>query len=131
MNAEFMRKQNINYMLTYRHDGEKVGFTMEITVFAKKRTTKDNTRTFYSYLSKLTRKDGTEQTVTVKFRDECGAPKPDACPMNIIIEKDKCNMSKKDFIYDETGEVGTSHTLWVTAWEQGAEYVDHSMDEFM
>ena len=102
---------------------------MEITIFAKKRTTTEG-KSFYTYLSTLKRKDGTEQTVSVKFRDDCGNPKPEKCPMNIIVNKNDANMSKRDFIRADTGEAAQSFTLWVSAWEQGSPYVDHSLDDF-
>lgn len=103
---------------------------MEITIYAKKRTTAEG-KTFYSYLSTLTRKDGTKQTVSVKFRDECGNPKPEKCPMNIKFDKGAANMATSEFIREDTGEIGISYTLWLSAWEQGAPFVDHSMDDFV
>lgn len=102
---------------------------MEITIFAKKRNTSDG-KTFYSYLSTLTRKDGAQQTVSVKFRDEAGNPKPENCPMNIKFNKDSANLSTHEFTREDTGEIGTSYILWVSSWEQGAPYVDHSLDEY-
>lgn len=102
---------------------------MEITIYAKKRTTTEG-KSFFSYLSTLTRKDGTKQTVSVKFRDECGNPKPEKCPMNVKFDKSNANMATREFIRDDTGEVGTSYTLWVSKWEQGVPFVDHSLDDF-
>ena len=102
---------------------------MEITIFAKKRTTADG-KPFYGYLSTLTRKDGTKQTVSVKFRDECGNPKPEKCPMNIVFNKGAANLATREFVREDTGEVGTSFTLWVSAWEPGTPYVDTSLDDF-
>lgn len=102
---------------------------MEITIFAKKRNTSDG-KTFYSYLSALTRKDGTRQTVAVKFRDEAGNPKPENCPMNIKFGKESANMTTYEFTREDTGEIGTSYTLWVSKWEQGVPYVDHSLDDY-
>lgn len=101
---------------------------MTITIFAKKKNTTDG-KTFYTYLATLKKKDGTEQTVSVKFRDEAGTPKPEKCPMNIIIDKKNANLSKKDFVKDD-GETYTSFTLWVSEWLQGAPYVDTSLDDF-
>ena len=98
-------------------------------IFAKKRTSNDG-KTFYSYLTSLRRKEGSDQTVAVKFRDECGHPKPEDCPMNIIVEKGNANMSTKEFVREDTGEIGLSYTMWVSAWTKGSAYVDHSMDEF-
>lgn len=102
---------------------------MEITIFAKKRTASDG-KSFYSYLSTLTRKDKTKQTVSVKFRDEAGNPKPEKCPMNIKFDRGSANVATKDFIREDTGEVATSYTLWVSAWEPGEPFVDHSLDDF-
>ena len=102
---------------------------MEITIYAKKRNANDG-KMFYSYLSTLTRKDGTKQTVSVKFRDEAGSPKPEKCPMNIKFDKVHGNLATKEFIRDDTGETATSYTLWVSAWEPGTPFVDHSLDDF-
>lgn len=102
---------------------------MEITIYAKKRNSADG-KMFYSYLSTLTRKDGTKQTVSVKFRDEAGNPKPEKCPMNVKFDKGNANMSTKEFTREDTGEVATSYTLWVSAWELGTPFVDHSLDDF-
>lgn len=102
---------------------------MEITVFAKKRNTKDG-RIFWSYLSTLTKKDGERVTVSVKFREECGSPTPEDCPMNIIFEKHEGNMSSRDFVREDTGEFFTSYTLWLSDWKEGSPYEDHSLDDF-
>ena len=102
---------------------------MEITIYAKKRTTSEG-KTFFSYLSTLTRKDGTTQTVSVKFRDERGNPKPEKCPMNIKFEKSAANLTTREFTREDTGETCISYTLWVSRWEQGAPFVDHSLDDF-
>lgn len=102
---------------------------MEITIYAKKRTTSEG-KSFFSYLSTLTRKDGTKQTVSVKFRDDCGNPKPENCPMNVKFDKGNANMSTREFVREDTGEVATSYTLWVSAWEPGTPFVDHSLDDF-
>ena len=102
---------------------------MQITIFAKKRNTKEG-KVFYTYLTKLTKKDGTEVTASVKFRDECGSPKPDQCPCNIVLEKADCNFTTKTSIDEETGEMRSNHTLWVNNWTKGEPYVDHSMDDF-
>lgn len=104
--------------------------TMEITVFAKKRKTEDG-RQFYSYLAKLLKKDGSALTVSVKFRDETGNPKPEKCPMNILVSKGDMNLSEQRYEREDTGESAISYTLWVSKWTQGAEYVDHSLDDFI
>ena len=102
---------------------------MEITIYAKKRNTADGKK-FYSYLSTLIRKDGTKQTVSVKFRDDAGSPKPEHCPMNIKFDKGNANMTTKEFTREDTGETAVSYTLWISAWEPGAPFVDHSLDDF-
>lgn len=103
---------------------------MEITVFAKKRAGKDG-KNFYSYLAKLLKKDGSALTVSVKFRDETGKPKPENCPMNIVVNKGDMNLSEKLYEHEDTGESAVSYTLWVSKWTEGAEYVDHSLDDFI
>lgn len=102
---------------------------MEITLFCKKRKTKEG-KSFDSFLAKLTKKGGTQITASVRFREECGQPKGSECPCNIVIEKGQCNMSEREWFNDETGEISKSYTLWITGWERGSEYVDHSMDDF-
>lgn len=106
---------------------------MEITIFAKKRQSKDG-RTFYTYLSTLTKKTTGEQvTVQVKFRQDAGQPDPHACPMNIVFDKADANYTEKlREIENENGEKVTIHsnTLWVSKWETGSAYVDTSMDDF-
>lgn len=102
---------------------------MEIAIFAKRMTRKDGTP-FFKYLSTLHRKDGTTQTVGVRFRDDCGHPKPENCPINIKVDKNDANMVRKDFVREDTGEVATSFTLWVSKWVEGSPYVDTSLDEY-
>lgn len=103
---------------------------MEITIFAKKRNSTDG-RVFYTYLSTLTKKDGSSITAQVKFRESAGNPKPEECPMNIKFDKVDANFTSKDLVDEDTGEVITSRTLWVTKWSKGQPYVDTSMDDFV
>lgn len=102
---------------------------MELTVFAKNRTTKEG-KPFQTYFSKLTKKDGTEITTELKFRDECGAPKKFPC--NIIVEKQDCNLAEKEVTYekDDVMEVALQRRLWISNWREGSEYVDHSLDDY-
>lgn len=102
---------------------------MEITIFAKKRTTKEG-KSFYNYLSTLTKIGGEKQTVSVKFREECGSPKAEECPMNIIFDKHDANLSKHEFIREDTGEAAYGYTLWLSKWAPGGEYVDNSLDDY-
>lgn len=101
---------------------------MELTVFAKKRTTKDGKR-FYTYLTQLTRKeDGEHVSVQMKFPEEL-APKVDDCPINIIVEKDKANLVTKN-VKTENGEI-VSRTLWVKEYTVNENpFVDTSLDDY-
>lgn len=101
---------------------------MEITIFAKKRTTADN-KTFTSYLTRLNKKDGEQDTVQVRFKEDCGAPKLEECPMNIVVNRDDVNLVTKDYVKAD-GQTGVSRTLWVAKWDKGSEYVDHSLDDY-
>lgn len=104
---------------------------MKITVFAKKKTTMDG-KPFVAYVAKLTKKDGGEITASVRFREECGAPKLDDCPCNIEFDKKNANLSQQSYVREDTGEDALSYKLWINAWELSKEvYVDHSLDDFV
>ena len=101
-----------------------------ITIFAKKRTTKDGKKTFYSFITKLTKKDGNEVVATVKFPED-NAPDVESCPCNIDVERDAMNLSSKTITDDATGKVIDSKTLWVKKWNMSATpYVDTSLDDY-
>lgn len=103
---------------------------MELTIFAKKRQSKDG-RTFYTYITNLVKKNGEVLTAQAKFREACGQPKPEECPMNIVVDKKNCNFTQKLLQNEETGQTIYSNTIWVTDWKKSATpYVDHSMDDF-
>lgn len=101
---------------------------MELTVFAKKRTTSEGKR-FYTYLTQLTRKEDREHvSVQVKFPEGL-APKADDCPINIIVDKDKANLATKK-IDTENGEI-TSRTLWVKDYTvSNNPFEDNSLDDY-
>lgn len=104
---------------------------MQATIFAKKLTSKDG-RQFNRYITKLTRTDGSELTVNVKFREECGEPK--SFPCNIIFDKTQANLSQKYTTYtDKNGEEqeAVNTTLWISGWTEGEPYVDSSLDGFI
>lgn len=105
--------------------------SQEITIFAKKRTTADGRKSFYSYLTTLTRKDGTPCTCGVKFAAPAEAPDPLDCPLNIVVEKADCNMSEENYTNSKTGEPSKGYKLWIKNYKAGSPYVDHSMDDFM
>lgn len=102
---------------------------MEITIFAKKRLNKEG-KTFITYLSTLTKKSGEKTTVSVKFKDTCTAPKPEDCPMNIVVEKQDANLASRSFV-NQQGDAAVAYTLWVSAWSLGGEFVDTSLDEYV
>lgn len=104
---------------------------MEITIFAKKRNTKEG-KIFYQFLTTLTRKDGTTETMRVAFRDVDGntQPKPDSCPRNIQVERNDANVAISSYTDRETGEIKARKTLWICAWRDGTPYVDHSLDDY-
>lgn len=107
---------------------------MEKTIFAKKRTTKEG-KSFYSYLTRLHKKSTDELvTVQVKFREDCGQPKGEQCPCNIIFNPEDANYTEKveKLVDEETGEVKeiTSRTMWISKWSEGSQYVDDSMNDF-
>lgn len=105
---------------------------MKLTVYAKRRTSHEG-KVFYNYLSKLTKKDGSKISVAVKFRDECGQPKPELCPCNIVVEKKDANLSEREYTTTTSDGIeikGIGYTLWITKWKEGEKYVDTSLDEF-
>lgn len=102
---------------------------MELSIFAKRRRTQDG-KIFFTYLTTATKKDGTEVPCSVRFTEPAQPPKPENCPCNIIVNKEHCNMSKKKIFREATGEILEVHTLWISQYAGGSEYVDHSMDEF-
>lgn len=101
---------------------------MELTIFAKRRQSKDG-KQFFQYLTTLTRTDGTTETMRVCFRDVL-APKSESCPRNIIVSRDNSNISTRRYTDTKTGEIKEGKTLWVSAWEEGSPYVDHSLDGY-
>ena len=101
----------------------------ELTIFAKKRTTAQG-KTFYNYLTTLTKKDGEELTVSVKFRESTGTPKPEECPLNIAVTKENLNLARRKYKREDTGELAEAFTLWINEWKKGSKYVDRSLDDF-
>lgn len=107
---------------------------MKCAIFAKRKQTRDG-KPFTSFVTRLTKKDGSEVTVGVRFREECGQPKEADCPCYIEVSKENANLTTKtlEVTDPETNEIREveSRTLWVNAWTMSAEkYVDHSLDDF-
>ena len=101
----------------------------EITIYSKKKQTKDGSRSFYSYYGRIRKKNGEEIPVEVKFREPCTKPDGAHCPMNILIDKDGASLSQKEVTIAETEERKTVYKLWLSAWQPGGVYEDHSMDD--
>lgn len=111
---------------------------MELTVFAKKRTTKEG-KVFFNFMARIPNKrTGEEELLALRFRDPCPVPNAATCPMNIVVDKADCNVAMRKItrkITDkDTGEVtekeNINKTLWINAWEPGEAYVDHSTDDY-
>ena len=103
---------------------------MKATIFAKKKKTKEG-RAFTAYVTRLTRKDGSEVAMSAKFREDCGQPKAEECPMIIEFDKSDANIAERTYTREDTGEDAVAYTLWISAWKKSnEEYVDHSMDDF-
>lgn len=103
---------------------------MNLTVFGKKKQTKEG-KSFTAFVAKMTKLDGSVLTASVKFREECGQPKLEECPCNIIVNKEDANLAERTYTRADTGEEAVSYTLWVSKWERSSEpYVDHSLDDF-
>lgn len=102
----------------------------ELTIFAKKRTTADGKK-FYSYLTRLTRKNGETIVASVKFREDCGTPDGKECPMVIEVPDGCCNFNQSIYNDEASGMKLPSYTLWVSDWRALKPYIDTSMDEFI
>lgn len=106
---------------------------MKVTIFAQKKKTKEG-KEFFTYLATLTKKDGSEDKVEAKFREECGAPDPKKCPLIIEVDKSDANISEKKEKYtDEVGEEKevTRRRLWISAYSESEEkFIDSSLDDY-
>lgn len=103
---------------------------MKIIVFAKKGKTREG-KTFNKFVGRLHKADCSEIPVQVKFREECGEPKTNECPLYIIVDKTDANLSTRNYIREDNGETGTAYTLWISKWKKGEPYVDTSLDDFV
>lgn len=101
---------------------------MELTVFAKKRTTTEG-KPFYIYLTQIIRKkDGKVVSAQVKF-PEGSAPKSSECPINITVDKKHANLSVKE-VQTEKGSV-VSRTLWIKEYTISENpFEDNSLDDY-
>lgn len=100
---------------------------MEITIFKKMVKTKAG-KSFFSYVTKLVKNDGTEVYCSVKFRE--GVIIPEEFPCILKVEKSDANLSSKRITLQDGGEY-ERHILWVSGYtNSGKKYVDHSLDDF-
>ena len=86
--------------------------TLELTIFVKKRTSKDGKKTFFTYFTTM---PGRDKANKVKFREECGAPD---CPANIVLRKGDCNMARETYTDEVTGEAKSVDVLDVFAGKE-------------
>ena len=101
---------------------------MKATIFATKKKTKQG-KEFHTYFTKLKKKDGTVDTISVKFADEI-KPKPESCPLNIIYNKEDANISTKPKEKDD-GTIWEDRNLWIKAYTEDPEkFRDTSLDEY-
>lgn len=102
---------------------------MKAEIFGKKRQTEDGKK-FYTYLTKLKKKDGTEVTAQVKFREECGNPKKLPCTIEFDKKDANYNEIEDSYVTEDGIEVPIlRRVLWVSKYIE-KEYVDTSMDDF-
>lgn len=111
---------------------------MKLNVFKKVGKAQDG-REFPIYLSTLSKKDGSEIKVAVKFRQDAPQFDGSKCPCVIDVDKKKASLAVKN-LFDsatgdplvdvETGELKKSKTLWVSDWTYIGPYEDHSLDDF-
>lgn len=102
---------------------------MKINLFSKVRTNKEG-RQFTNYIGRLKKKDGTEMTCNVKFKETAGHPDIKSLPAVVEVLKANANLAKREYLDERTGELKTAYTLWVNKWAIVGEYVDHSLDDF-
>ena len=107
----------------------KGDITMKINLFGKKIKTKDGKNTFITYFSTLTKKDGKEIKVKVKFREEAG--QPEHLPCVIEFEKQYANLSDETYEKEVNGVKVTESkkVLWINKFLEH-EYIDKSLDDF-
>ena len=113
---------------------------MQLNIFCKKGTTAEG-RYFPIYLSTIVKRDGTQTSVNVKFRESCGKPDPEDCPCTIEVDKENANLVTRPIIVEEDGvkvvltnddgEPKMRNTLWVSEWRMIGRYIDHSLDDYI
>lgn len=104
---------------------------MIITVFRKKITPKNGSKSFNKYVTVLTDKDGNTYYCDVKFRES--VTKPQEFPCNVEIDKSHANFtSRKQIVTDSDGndKEYTRNTLWINEIANITPYIDHSLDNF-
>lgn len=100
---------------------------MKVTVFQRTATTHEGKK-FSAYCARLHRKDGSEQYVTVKFKQSVKVPAE--FPAIIEVPKEFANLSRTEYTMDD-GNTAYRYTLWIESYnETGEKFVDHSLDDF-
>ena len=106
---------------------------MKITVFSRKAKTHDG-RAFNVFVSSLTKNDGSNQYVTVRYSGKDKNKNFDSakCPYIIEFNKEDANLATRTFTDKKTGETRKNFTLWIKDYTESPEtYVDHSLDDFI
>ena len=109
---------------------------MIIPIFAKKGTRKADGGTFYSFITTLIKKDGTQVKASVHFRRTAKTPDPNECPMMISFDRKNANFVVREFDKSIETDSGTEtkhivdQRLWLSDWAAAGEYVDTSLDDF-
>lgn len=109
---------------------------MQLSIFGK--NIEFEGKKFPAFTGRLRKKNGDELTVTVKFRQDCGAPDLKSCPCIIEFPKTAANLVIKELkgedgiplVNEATGEIKKSKTLWISDWRLVGPYIDHSLDDF-
>lgn len=104
---------------------------MKTTVFAKVRTTAEGKK-ITNFLCRLKKKDGTEESVQMKLKNECPVTlRAEQCPCIIEVDKENASLQVKHYTDNTTGELKESRVLWVTDFRFSDEvWRDTSLDEY-
>lgn len=102
---------------------------MKITVFAKTAHTQDG-KPFTRFIGRMTKKDGTDVSMTIRTSSKAGNIDVDKTPYIIEFNKEDANLSNRKY-KDKDGVERTSYTLWLKKFKESSEkFVDHSLDDF-
>lgn len=110
---------------------------MKLTFFAKKGTRVDdkgNVQTYWTYNTRLTKKDGTQEYATVIAKDDCKLPRHEQCPINVKVKvPEHGSRSEKQWKSDDGTKSGTNVLFFCSEWEPDLDnpFVDKSLDDYI